>query len=722
MRIIFLFSAIVCATLTSFGQPFWQRVHSPTTLVYTTNIYSLYADAGRAVYVNSSTDGLFRSTDGGTSWAKRSSTLGFVLGRSGAYLFAGVISAGTSSGLLRSSDDGATWQYANSGYDGGLGGKNVFVAAFAANGNIMASATPRNCNCTTMYLSTDTGTTWSPVDTAGFGSSTVLCMAHSGQRWIAGTSGGLFSSVDDGVHWGRTGPTPLDSIQTNWLFAGGDTIIASVNNATLFRSADRGATWTAMGTQAIGGGNVCVAGGHVILNTSLTLFFSSDDGARWDSARCQPAFHGYVRQFGIVDDQHIIALTDQGLYRTSDAGRSWTLFTQSVTTDTVAVGPTFMTLDGAGDVVCVANQNVYRTSDHGSTYTPIYVADQYDKGVTAIAFDDAHGRIYLTAGRGAVLRSTDNGASWLWIYPGPSGLAQGPVFVDRQGTVFVSGTQQGGMASADGGGTWQQFSAGLPQGAINCFLQEPGGALLAGTSLGVFQSSDGGVTWTGTSDGLGFITSYVTVYALQPLGAQDMAAAASDGVYVSADGGRHWQRVFHATTWGADEIFTSLATHGSRVIAAGTTDHGVFLTTDAGATWQQIENGLQDSAITSLVFDQSGYLYAGAPHNTYRSVLPLITAISGDVAPERASLALRVFPNPSATVATLDYALPTDAAVAITIVNALGETIAAPVSASRQSAGAHRSSVDLRALPAGAYWCTLQTGNQRMSRQLFVVK
>ncbi len=712
MRTALYLITVLCTVSQSHAQSFWQHVACPTSQNVTSVINGIFVDPGRAVFVNSANDGFYRSTDGGNTWSKRSSMNGWFLGRSGQYLFFGVGGAGAPSGIKRSSDDGATWVFANNGVDGGLGGLAVYYAAFAPDGRIMVGATTTTCNCVMPFFSTDAGTTWSPLDSIGSGMQYIASMAYVGQTWVVGMYNGLYTSTDNGTHWTHAGQPAGDSVLISHIVVSGDTVIASANGAPLLRSVDRATTWTLMGTQAVGGGAVCIASGRVLLNMNHSIYLSSDAGGTWTAATFQQTFNGIVRQFGVVDDRHIFAWTDQGIYRTSDGGLHWSVDADSITADSLSYGPTYMTLDAVGGVACVAYESVFHTTDRGTTFKTIYTADQYDRGVTAVAIDEDHYSIYLTGSRNALLRSIDNGATWVWIYPESTGTVQAPLYVDPQGVVFVAGVQRGVLRSSDGGNTWQESTAGLPNDVVSCLFEDHNSSLYAGTAYGVFKSTDGGATWVSRSEGMDFIKTYSSVTALQALGTQ-LIAATYDGVYGSSDGGAEWRKLLQVTTWGFKEVFTSLATSGSRLIAVGTQDHGVFLSSDAGAPWQQMESGLQDSLITSLIFDRDGYLYAGAAHAFYRSQQPLISAVADDVVPTGASLEVHAFPNPATSLVSIEYMLPSDGIATITLTNVLGEAVAIPVRSQRQAMGFHRTSFDVHSLPAGFYWCTVQAGNSR---------
>lgn len=123
---------------------------------------------------------------------------------------------------------------------------------------------------------------------------------------------------------------------------------------------------------------------------------------------------------------------------------------------------------------------------------------------------------------------------------------------------------------------------------------DPNHILIGGDSLYSYKlllkSTDLGATWVHTGDGLSG-----AVYSLIA-GSECWYAGTTQGVFQSTDGG---------TTWTLIGSFPNVRGLGvlpenESVIYAGTSS-GVYLTTDAGITWQQVNEGLTNVNILSLV-------------------------------------------------------------------------------------------------------------------------
>jgi len=181
-------------------------------------------------YTGSNSERIFKSTDGGTTWAQTvldagSFPVDFIVVNPGrhAQVLAGSFGAG---GLFQSLDAGATWTTIPTGAAcGGIAG-----AAFDP-----AGATLYLAGSGGVCRSTDTGTTWTAASAGGLAVDSVLVDPSNPATLYAGTepdlstsSGGVFVSTDGGGTFSLLGsgfaPSPVRVLQrdskTGDLFAG----------------------------------------------------------------------------------------------------------------------------------------------------------------------------------------------------------------------------------------------------------------------------------------------------------------------------------------------------------------------------------------------------------------------------------------------------------------------------------------------------------------------
>jgi len=226
--------------------------------------------SGTNLFVGTSGDGIFHSTNSGTSWTTVNSGLtnlyvnAFTV--SGTNLFAGT----EGNGVYRSTNNGANWSAT-----GTL--STPYIYALAVSGtNIFAGADGDG-----VFRSTNNGTTWTLVST-GITNTRIFALAASGTNLYAGTfGGGVFLSTNNGTNW-----TPINVGLTNTsvntllvsdanIFAGTeDGIFLSTNNGSSWTSASFGLTNTFIHALAISGTNLYAG-------TEDGVFHSTNNGANW---------------------------------------------------------------------------------------------------------------------------------------------------------------------------------------------------------------------------------------------------------------------------------------------------------------------------------------------------------------------------------------------------------------------------------------------------------
>jgi photosystem II stability/assembly factor-like uncharacterized protein len=232
-----------------------------TLIIDPTSPQRLYAALGSGL-----TSGVFKSTDGGETWAS--------IGFSGIDVYLIVIDPVTPqtiyaatyySGIFKSTDGGNTWRAHNAGLPKGNYGYDEYkmISALAIN-----PATPEAVYAGTdagapnanggIYKSIDGGNTWSLIGLRDYSITNLMIPPQAPQTVFAAaynqSGGSLFVSTDGGSTWNPTslsGPLINDlriDSQSHTLYAGTQSFFGDrAIGGGVYKSADGGSTWQSMG-------------------------------------------------------------------------------------------------------------------------------------------------------------------------------------------------------------------------------------------------------------------------------------------------------------------------------------------------------------------------------------------------------------------------------------------------------------------------------------------
>ncbi len=265
------------------------------------------------------------------------------------------------------------------------------------------------------------------------------------------------------------------------------------------------------------------------------IYRSTDGGATWSKLANGLPLDGQPYRLrvspGFATDRTIVAMVNTELYKSVNAGGSWTQITPPGTygpmaIDNFAMSPGFAS-DGGLTTVEGFGERIGVSTTGGSAWTPAIVTlpggAAYFQGFHDVCYssDFAVDRTIFATNDGRIFRSTDGGANFQRIADGwgvlPSNsIVTSPLFASDN-TVLAGGARS--------------VSAGSEPGPL------------------MGRSTDRGVTWTRTESGLG--GSWIEDIDYSPGFASDNTVfavtggsytASEGGVFVSRNGGLTWAR------------------------------------------------------------------------------------------------------------------------------------------------------------------------------------
>lgn len=239
----------------------------------------------------------------------------------------------------------------------------------------------------------------------------------------------------------------------------------------------------------------------------------------------------------------IIAGGLDGVYRSTDDGRTWAKLSEHVNVESLAIDPRL------SDRIYVGTwRQAWRTDDGGKSWRHIEKGMVLDTDIFAINLDAKNPDNVWIATCGWVYNSSDRGDNWTRYRDGFNNRRIHSVEYDPVNPGCVYAGSVGGLyRTMDGGKSWQLISdENLVVNAIAIHPERPRRIVLGTEGDGVYVSQDGGKSFARSNRGL----YNVKVTALVPDGrvanrlyAAVMFGGAASGVYRSLDGGKSWDRL-----------------------------------------------------------------------------------------------------------------------------------------------------------------------------------
>ncbi len=355
-------------------------------------------------------------------------------------------------------------------------------------------------------------------------------------------------------------------------------------------------TWEFLGPTNIGGRIVDLESPAHDINTIYAaaaaggIFKSTDKGLTW-SAIFDDAMSLSIGDIGLSSDGNTlyvgtgeanggggsIAYDGLGVYKSQDGGQTW----QHMGLENVgSIGRIIVDPKNSNRVIVAAmgslfgnseDRGVYHTNDGGESWSKILYRD--DKtGAIDLAMDPFNSSIIYAA---------------MW---------------QRERTpqnINYSGENSGIYKSTDGGGSWTELTNGLPisgnqKGRIGLAVSERAPSNVwaiyansTGTIQGIYKSLNGGSSWSAVSiDGISnppYMWWFGKIW-IDP-NDEDVVVVASLHMYRTEDGGQTWTRIFNGAH--VDQHALIIHPTNSNFIVSGN-DGGIYISEAAGSSYAKV--------------------------------------------------------------------------------------------------------------------------------------
>jgi len=317
------------------------------------------------------------------------------------------------------------------------------------------------------------------------------------------------------------------------------------------------------------------------------------------------------------------------LFRTSDTGANWTPLDTNLSGAALGLSPDPV---NAGTIVASTDNGTYRTTNGGATWTQQTVV-----GYMTLARSPASpSTIYGTTGS-PVYQSIDNGVTWLFKGSLPSCCAGGIVAdPTAAGTAYVINSFNSSIPAVqktiNNGASWSPAVSGLPAGGqVTAMAAGSDGSLYVGLAYsagvspgGLYKSTNQGSSWVASNSGL---------YADFPVPPQGLVVAASDPsvlyvtdyftLYQSLNGGMTWTAI-GGLPGGTSALGISGTNSTTLYYADYNSTSQLWVSINSGATWNAAA-GIGVGYVNRIIADPLNG--AGAYALSSVSTLPIVSKI-----------------------------------------------------------------------------------------------
>jgi len=410
----------------------------------------------------------------------------------------------TDDGLLYTLIDGnSTWKIIQTGI-------SPINSISSSNENIFA-ATDNG-----IYLSRDRGLSWSTMNN-GLIEKSIYSISTVNNYVIAKARAGVtFFSADTGSTW---------SLAT--LAEGGfklvefKDILYAANESQAYYSTNRGKSWETV--RALPGAKDMIVNGSTLIAGSPFGIFTATSTFQWAVSNYSKLTNSRIVGFA-SSQNYLFCATGRGdVFRSSDIGKTWTSIAKGLPLNEItAIGYFDNTL-----LVALSNYGIYRSTNDGGSWS-------LAAGIAQLTDFVKHKNQWVAGGGSGVYISSDMGNTWVRLTNSPQSV-QKIRLLDQKDTLYVASPDYGVSFSVDKGQSWTSINEGLALPFTKPMsLAAFHGITLVGTEnqTPVYVRETISTPWRSVSEGLTNAT-LTTSFATN---GRSLFAAGNGGVFISSTG------------------------------------------------------------------------------------------------------------------------------------------------------------------------------------------
>ena len=465
---------------TTNGGVSWTSIVSNTT----TTILKITSFNGQIV-IASGYDGLIlRSTDGGETFAQVTSGVGNGVDLWGLQMINDTLGwvCGLNQTLLKTTNAGQSWQIFTTGLN-----QHYWALDFINDRYGMIA-----CGDGKVLKSTDGGNNWLEIQGGDARAFYTIDIIDSLHIIAAGALGKNIYSSDGGLTWIINPDLPTFTATNCISFFNKDTGYSVQDLYQIRKTTDRGQSWFNPNTINSGGEwniQVLEDGTGYSVGQSLKIYKLTDEFENWKRLILN---EDWSDVFFLNENKGFLISSyfTSGLYKTEDGGISYTNI------DGAQNGSDLLFLDSL--VGFIGSNTIYKTTDSGNNW---YAVNGVPGGIDKIFFINS--QVGWAIGGGNIYKTTDGGENWALNFSAPGSISFTNIyFVDTLygWTANINGRP---FKTTDGGLNWiQQTNLDIWDSRDVLFNNYSNGFLLESNKF--YKTTTGGLSWTLDSGITGF--------------------------------------------------------------------------------------------------------------------------------------------------------------------------------------------------------------------------
>lgn len=435
-----------------------------------------YLNSQNGIAIGGSRDSMiiYKTSDGGVTWENFSMILNKyisspVLHYQNLERMALVYRYISYNHVLCSNDSGKTWaetKVVTNRYYGGVG-SNYSMFVDSTTGYLLGNDGMTSIYYSYIYKTTDGGRNWQGVSNGKLPVLFNLYFVDSNNGYAIGYTSwyrgddrpcGVYKTTDGGTSWERK-LVPLDYKLTGLFFVDEQIGTLIGKNGLILKTENAG----------------------TIIDTSeWKLVYQETD----------PIHYSQFRSVDFLTNNIAISVGG-GLVRTKDTGKHWT--------SSLSPGGNDISFYNADYGISVSGVGtIYSTTNGGNDWSTYQFPEDFEnymrwKTLNGVSYIDKQ-NIIVIAIEGAIVRSSDGGASWSVINSGTTADLKDVLFVNSE-VGYIVGNNGVILKSVDRGYSWSHLSVNTSESLLGVYFSNVDNGFIVGSNGTILETTDAGQNW-----------------------------------------------------------------------------------------------------------------------------------------------------------------------------------------------------------------------------------